>query len=362
MPRATTSRTAPQIIDINMGCPAKKVCNVAAGSALLRDEALVAAILRAVVAAVDVPVTLKIRTGWSPDRRNALAVARLAEDAGIAALAVHGRTRACGFVGPAEYDTIRAVKAAVAIPVIANGDIATPAEARSVLAHTGADALMIGRAAQGRPWIFREIRHFLDHGAELPPPTVAEARALILEHLDDHYGFYGERGRRARRAQAPRLVRQGTLRRRAAAAGGQRRPDDRRAAGRRQSFFRLPRRARPAPRLPAGDGSRRRRAHLVRRTRAIATGRGGPGRVRKTLRISGSNEIGKSVEKSLDDYFLRLDGEPPHGIYDMVITHVERAMISSVMERAGGNQTQAADMLGLNRSTLRSKLTKYGIR
>jgi tRNA-dihydrouridine synthase B len=174
-----------------MGCPAKKVCNVAAGSALLRDEARVAAILRAVVAAVDVPVTLKIRTGWAPDRRNALTVARLAEDAGIAALAVHGRTRACGFVAPVEYDTIRAVKAAVAIPVVANGDITTPVEARSVLAHTGADALMIGRAAQGRPWIFREIRHFLDHGAELPPPTVAEARALILEHLEDHYGLYG---------------------------------------------------------------------------------------------------------------------------------------------------------------------------
>jgi tRNA-dihydrouridine synthase B len=181
-----------EIIDINMGCPAKKVCNVAAGSALLRDEALVAAILRAVVAAVAVPVTLKIRTGWSPERRNAVTIARIAEDAGIVALAVHGRTRACGFVGAVEYDTIRAVKAAVAIPVIANGDITTPAEAGRVLACTGADALMIGRAAQGRPWIFREIRHYLDHATELPPPTVAEARALILEHLDDHYALYGE--------------------------------------------------------------------------------------------------------------------------------------------------------------------------
>ena len=351
-----------QIIDINMGCPAKKVCNVAAGSALLRDEARVAAILRAVVAAVDVPVTLKIRTGWSPDRRNALAVARLAEDAGIAALAVHGRTRACGFVAPVEYDTIRAVKAAVAIPVIANGDITTPAEARSVLAHTGADALMIGRAAQGRPWIFREIRHFLDHGAESAAADGGRGAGADPRAPRRPLRALRRRGRRARCAQAPRLVRQGTLRRRAAAAGGQRRADDRRAAGRRQSFFRLPRRARPASRLPAGDGSRRRRAHLVRRARAIATGRGGPGRVRKTLRINGSNEIGKSVEKSLDDYFLRLDGEPPHGIYDMVITHVERALISSVMERAGGNQTQAADMLGLNRNTLRSKLTKYGIR
>jgi tRNA-dihydrouridine synthase B len=181
-----------QIIDINMGCPAKKVCNAAAGSALLANEALVAAIVSAVVRAVDVPVTLKIRTGTDPQQRNALRIARIAEDAGIAALAVHGRTRACAFVGVVEYDTIRAVKAAVRIPVIANGDIDTPQKARQVLEHTGADALMIGRAAQGRPWIFREIRHFLDHGELLDPPTVAEARAEILRHLDDHYAFYGE--------------------------------------------------------------------------------------------------------------------------------------------------------------------------
>jgi tRNA-dihydrouridine synthase B len=181
-----------QIVDINMGCPAKKVCNVAAGSALLDNEPLVAAIVDAVVRAVDVPVTLKIRTGSSPVHRNALRIARIAEDAGIAALAVHGRTRACAFEGAAEYETIRAVKAAVGIPVIANGDIRTPENARDVLERTGADALMIGRAAQGRPWIFREIRHFLDRGTQLPPPTVAEARALILEHLDDHYAFYGE--------------------------------------------------------------------------------------------------------------------------------------------------------------------------
>ncbi len=181
-----------QVIDINMGCPAKKVCNVAAGSALLRDLPLVASIVRSVVAAVDVPVTLKIRTGWSPAERNAVAVARIAADAGVAALAVHGRTRACGFVGPAEYDTIRAVKAAVPLPVIANGDIDSPAAARRVLDHTGADALMIGRAAQGRPWIFREIRHFLATGDELPPPTVAEARDLVVAHLHDHYAFHGE--------------------------------------------------------------------------------------------------------------------------------------------------------------------------
>ena len=181
-----------QIIDINMGCPAKKVCNTAAGSALLANEPLVSAILAAVVAAVDVPVTLKIRTGSTPDTRNAVAIARRAEDAGVQALTVHGRTRACAFVGAVEYDTIAAVKRAVAIPVIANGDIDTPERAAAVLAHTGADALMIGRAAQGRPWIFREILHFLATGTHLPAPSVAEARALILDHLADHHAFYGE--------------------------------------------------------------------------------------------------------------------------------------------------------------------------
>ena len=181
-----------QIIDINMGCPAKKVCHAAAGSALLSDEALVARILDAVVAAVDVPVTLKIRTGPDPAHRNALSIARIAERAGIAALTVHGRTRACLFTGAAEYDTIAAVKASVTMPVIANGDIDSPQRARDVLARTGADAIMIGRAAQGRPWIFREIAHFLATGRHLPPPTVAEARELILAHLADHYAFHGE--------------------------------------------------------------------------------------------------------------------------------------------------------------------------
>jgi tRNA-dihydrouridine synthase B len=181
-----------EIIDINMGCPAKKVCNAAAGSALLANESLVAAIVEAVVRAVEVPVTLKIRTGTDPAHRNALAIARIAERAGIRALAVHGRTRACAYVGPVEYETIRAVKGAVSIPVIANGDIATPEQAERVLAYTGADAIMIGRAAQGRPWLFREISHYLESGTHLPPPTVAEARAAIAEHLDDHYHFYGE--------------------------------------------------------------------------------------------------------------------------------------------------------------------------
>jgi len=181
-----------QIIDINMGCPAKKVCNRAAGSALLSDEPLVTRILDAVVAAVPVPVTLKIRTGPDPSSRNGVRIAKLAEQAGIQAIAVHGRSRACGFRGSAEHETVRRVKAEVAIPVIANGDIDTPQSARAVLAGSGADALMIGRAAQGNPWIFREIGHFLDTGARLPPPAGGEVRDTLLEHLQALYAFYGD--------------------------------------------------------------------------------------------------------------------------------------------------------------------------
>ncbi len=181
-----------QIIDINMGCPAKKVCNVAAGSALLSDEALVARILEAVVAAVDVPVTLKIRTGPDPARRNALRIARLAENAGVRLLTVHGRTRACGFRGEAEFGTVAEVKAGVSIPVIANGDIATPEDARRVLDATRADGIMIGRAAHGRPWIFRELLSFLNDGTKLPPAAPAEMRAVALEHLAGIYALYGE--------------------------------------------------------------------------------------------------------------------------------------------------------------------------
>ena len=180
-----------QIIDINMGCPAKKVCNAAAGSALLRDEPLVARILAAVVGAVDVPVTLKFRTGWDRQNKNALTVARIAEEAGIQLLSIHGRTRACGYTGHAEYDTSREVKAASRLPIIANGDITTPEEVRDVLAYTGADGVMIGRAAQGRPWIFREIEYFLATGDKLPPPLVSEIRTVLLAHLHDLYGFYG---------------------------------------------------------------------------------------------------------------------------------------------------------------------------
>jgi tRNA-dihydrouridine synthase B len=181
-----------QIIDINMGCPVKKVCNSWCGSALLQNEKLVGQILDAVVRAVDVPVTLKFRTGWDRANKNALNIARMAEQAGIAMLTLHGRTRADGYRGEAEYDTIAAVKAAVSLPVVANGDITTPEKAKFVLQYTGADAVMIGRAAQGRPWICREIDHFLRTGTHLPAPYVTEVRALMQAHLQAHYAFYGE--------------------------------------------------------------------------------------------------------------------------------------------------------------------------
>ena len=181
-----------QIIDINMGCPAKKICNVMAGSALLQNEMLVGRILDAVVSAVDVPVTLKIRTGWDKQHRNALSVARIAESAGVSAIAIHGRTRACAYTGNAEYDTIAAVKSEVRIPVIANGDITTPEKVKQVLEYTSADAVMIGRAAQGRPWIFREISHYLATGQHLPLPDVSEIHRVLINHLHDLYDFYGE--------------------------------------------------------------------------------------------------------------------------------------------------------------------------
>lgn len=181
-----------QIIDINMGCPAKKVCNAWAGSALMRDEALVAKIVASVVKAVEVPVTLKIRTGWDANHRNAPVIARIAQDAGIAALAIHGRTRDQHYTGAAEYDTIAAIKAALSIPVFANGDIDSPQKAAQVLRATGADAVLVGRAAQGRPWIFREIAHFLATGEELPPASIGEVRQILLGHLRALHDFYGE--------------------------------------------------------------------------------------------------------------------------------------------------------------------------
>jgi tRNA-dihydrouridine synthase B len=184
-----------QIIDINMGCPAKKVCNKWAGSALMQDEALALEIIEAVVSACtsrNVPVTLKMRTGWCQSHKNAVVLARAAESAGVQMVAVHGRTREQGYKGQAEYDTVAAVKAALRIPVVANGDIRTPEQARDVLQRTGADALMIGRAAQGRPWIFREINHFLATGEALAPPLVSEVKRLLIEHLHDHYSLYDE--------------------------------------------------------------------------------------------------------------------------------------------------------------------------
>ncbi len=189
-----------QIIDINMGCPAKKVCKKAAGSALLKDEKLVSNILTAVVEAVDIPVTLKIRTGWDADHKNAPRIAQLAENVGICALAIHGRTRADRYTGEAEYDTIKEIKQLVSIPVIANGDITCAKKAKIVLEYTKADAIMVGRASQGKPWIFREIEHYLRTGEVLPPPDAAEVEMIMLEHLENLYSLYGEyRGTRIAR-------------------------------------------------------------------------------------------------------------------------------------------------------------------
>jgi tRNA-dihydrouridine synthase B len=181
-----------QIIDINMGCPAKKVCNVACGSALLKDEALVGEILAAVTGAVNVPVTLKFRTGWDRAHKNALTIARIAQDSGIAMLTLHGRTRADLYTGTAEYDTIAAVKAAVNIPVVANGDIDSPQKAKRVLEHTRADAVMIGRAGQGRPWLYGQVAQYLATGTLLPDPKPSRIKPILLDHLQDHYAFYGE--------------------------------------------------------------------------------------------------------------------------------------------------------------------------
>ena len=187
-----TVANGAQIVDINMGCPAKKVCKKLAGSALLKDEKLVESILTAVVRAVDVPVTLKMRTGWNPENRNGVTIARIAEEAGIQSLAVHGRTRACAYKGEVEYDTIAAIKENVTIPVVANGDIDSPEKAKEVLDRTGADGIMIGRSAQGNPWIFQEIAHYLASGEKLPPPRLEEVKQVMMEHLSSLHDFYGE--------------------------------------------------------------------------------------------------------------------------------------------------------------------------
>jgi tRNA-dihydrouridine synthase B len=323
-----------QIIDINMGCPAKKVCNVAAGSALLQNEPLVQRIVEAVVGAVGVgpdavPVTLKIRTGWNRDNKNALNVAHLAENAGISMLTVHGRTRADLYHGDAEYETIAAVKAAVRIPVVANGDITSPQKAREVLAATGADAIMIGRAAQGRPWLFREIEHFLQTGELLPPPRIDEIQQVMNEHLEDHYAFYGEfTGVRTARKHIGWYTR--------GLSGAN--------VFRHRMNTLDPKGALRPPRL------RGRGCQPERRT----------GPLRPTSSMS-KNNIEQSVRDSLGMYFQDLDGSNPHDVYDMVISCVEKPLLEVVLEQAGGNQSLAAEYLGMNRNTLRKKLQQHGL-
>eukprot|EP01030_Chromulinospumella_sphaerica_P007797 gene7797-7626_t len=338
-----------QIIDINMGCPAKKVCNKAAGSALLKDEALVTEILQAVVAAVDVPVTLKIRTGWDRDNKNGLTVAKIAEQAGITALAVHGRTRADLYTGEAEYDTIAAIKQAVSMPVFANGDIDSPEKARYVLDATGADGLLVGRAAQGRPWIFREIDHFLRTGEKLPALDLIEVERILLEHLAALHAFYGDvmgvriarkhvgwylatlPGAREFRAHFNRL--DGT---------------EAQCANVREFF---------AGRYKSltGDGE----WTLVSGTTPVSDN------VNLKQHLNTPSEEGQtlrgSVEKALHNYFAHLEGAAVTDVYNLVLSEVEAPLLESVMNYVKGNQTKASELLGLNRGTLRKKLKQYDL-
>ena len=332
-----------QIIDINMGCPAKKVCNQWAGSALMQDEPLALAIVEAVVAACaphGVPVTLKMRTGWCESEKNAVRIARAAEGAGIAMVAVHGRTREQGYKGNAEYDTVAAVKRAVAIPVVANGDIDSPAKARAVLAQTGADAIMIGRAAQGRPWIFGEIAHYLATGEAAPPPRVARRQGLAARAPRRPLRLYGEfAGVRSARKHIGWTVR--------GLPGG----DDFRAAmneiescddagarGRR-----LVRRARRAHAL---DARRHRRRP---RDRPSLT----------DMAMTNKKHIEECVRESLEGYFRDLRGVEPTAMHEMILRVVERPLFEVVMKEAGGNQSRAAEWLGINRNTLRRKLVEH---
>ena len=385
-----------QIIDINMGCPAKKVCNKAAGSALLRDEELVARILDAVVAAVEIPVTLKIRTGWDPDNRNALRIARIATEAGVQLLAIHGRTRACGFGGEAEYDTIRAVKAATRLPVVANGDIGTPEGARQVLDFTGADGVMIGRAAQGSPWIFREIEHFLATGERLrrhprmrsamrcsitsssstnstgPRPAFASRGSISPGTRSASRGRSrsGRRSTRSSRAtsSSPRLAATST-------GSDSRTPASRTPVSSQENENQQHRRTSAVPCTPEGGCKRERacpfRARSAYQARVPCRNRRrfrtwqaaqsktqrGVGGMRQT-----SSEIAETVRKSLERYFKDLDGERPRAIYDMVLKNVEKPMLETVLGKASGNQTIAAEMLGINRNTLRKKISQHKIK
>ncbi len=332
-----------QIIDINMGCPAKKVCNVMAGSALLTNESLVADILEAVVKAVDVPVTLKIRTGWDTHNRNAPRIARLAEESGIQALAIHGRTRACAYRGEAEYDTIAAVKNEISIPVIANGDINTPEKARHVLDYTGADAIMIGRAAQGRPWIFGAIGHYLETGELKKAPAIGEIRNIMLDHIRDLYEFYGEyTGVRMARKHISWYSK------------GQRNGAAFRATINRvenidqqlmliQEYF---------DQLEEINGTCRMRnsneAEALLTTTDIAEERR-------------SKPLAACVDTALKLYFMDLDGNKPSELYEMLLQEVEPPLLRHVMDYSRGNQSKAARILGINRATLRKKLEKYSL-
>ncbi|MVT29419.1 tRNA dihydrouridine synthase DusB [Acidovorax citrulli] len=336
-----------EIIDINMGCPAKKVCNKWAGSALMQNEALAVEIAQAVVDACaprNVPVTLKMRTGWCQQHRNAVQLARAFEGVGIQMLTVHGRTREQGYKGHAEYDTIAAVKAAVRVPVVANGDIDSPEKAKAVLAATGADAIMIGRAAQGRPWIFREIGHYLATGEHLAPPLVAEVRRLLLDHLQDHYALYGEAtGVRSARKHIAWYVR--------ALPGGEafrqhiNTIDDCAAQWQAVALF-FEELGRHMDRLPrsAARGGR----HGYRRYAGTT----------RTARMSNKN-IEDCVRESLQGYFRDLGGETPDGMYDMLVRLVEKPLLEVVMNHADNNQSRAAEWLGLNRNTLRKKLVEH---
>ena len=317
------------------------------------SQRIVEAVVQAVGVGPDaVPVTLKIRTGWNRENKNALNIARIAENAGIAMLTVHGRTRADLYKGDAEYETIAAVKASVNIPVVANGDIATPEKARDVLAATGADAIMIGRAAQGRPWLFREIEHFLQTGERLLPPRIDEIQQVMNEHLEDHYAFYGEftgvrtarkhigwytRGLSGANTFRHRMNTLDTTREQLLAVN---------------EFFDCPKGVVRPPRLRgrSGPDGRSRGRRNVRRAEQH----------RPTSRMSRHN-IEQCVRQSLDSYFQDLDGSNPHDVYDMVISCVEKPMLEVVLEQAGGNQSLAAEYLGINRNTLRKKLQQHGL-
>ena len=334
-----------QIIDINMGCPAKKVCKRDAGSALMRDEKQAGRILEAVVKAVTVPVTLKIRTGWNKQNRNAVKIAQIAESAGIQALAIHGRTRACQFSGSAEYDTIRAVKKAVTIPVIANGDIDSPEKAQEVLYSTKADGLMIGRASQGRPWIFREINHYLQTGEKLAPPTPEWIRDILLTHMDDLYSHYG--------------VHQGVCIARKHIAW----------YSREQSGNTLLLR-----KIYKADTIEGQRTLIKMFFDRLPTQTGVDSMMMETLQTEKTREpdftlsnlkrsepLRNCIQEALTNYFRQLNGHKPSGLYKMVISEVEQPLLRSVMEHTKRNQTHAARILGISRSTLRKKLSEYNL-